>query len=336
MDTNTAKQPTEQKKQELQEKVEQLKQEKTTLSNQAREIVGSSAFEQADKLAQKPLSNDEPLSFEKSFDTNSQAKADEINDIGLESQTPQEQSSYAIIPPDVSEGVKYQKYRNTGVDYFDRKGNLSLLDAYLAKQLGLNVRYNFHKIDMKVDNRTRNVNLTKSYNDFANSLSSIKKLGLGQGSIANASSGNMLVDSIGKLGDKTLLGYVNILTDARAANASNKAIFATTLGRGNRLLKSQEDELNSLFADTTNNAERSAKVNAISMQNLIADLEVSLHMQKANGMVNPQLIQSRQNVINTAKEVQALYANGDWKTKEGIKNNSIKLFAYLKELDKHL
>lgn len=336
MDTNTAKQPTEQKKQELEEKVEQLKQEKTTLSNQAIEIMGSSAFEQADKLAQKPLSNDEPLSFEKSFDTNSQAKADEMNDIGLESQTPQEQSNYTIVPPDVSEGVKYQKYRNTGVDYFDRKGNLSLLDAYLAKQLGLNVSYNFHKIDMKVDNRTRNVNLTKSYNDYAAAVVNIKKVGMGQASIANASSGNMLVDSIGKLGDKTLLGYVNFLTDARAANASNKAIFATTLGRGNKLLKSQEAELDSLFADTTNNAERSAKVNAISMQNLIADLEVSLHMQKANGMVNPQLIQSRQNVINTAKEVQALYANGDWKTKEGIKNNSIKLFAYLKELDKHL
>ncbi len=234
MDTNTAKQPTEQKKQELEEKVEQFKQEKTTLPNQAREIMGSSAFEQADKLAQKLQNNDEPLSFEKSFDTNSQAKADEINDIGLESQTPQEQSNYAIIPPDVSEGVKYQKYRNTGVDYFDRKGNLSLLDAYLAKQLGLNVSYNFHKIDMKVDNRTRNVNLTKSYNDFANSLSSIKKLGLGQGSIANASSGNIVVDSLGKLGDKTLLGYVNFLTDARAANASNKAIFATTLGRGQK------------------------------------------------------------------------------------------------------
>ena len=336
MDTNTAKQPTEQKKQELEEKVEQFKQDKTTLQNQAREIMGSSAFEQADKLAQKPLSNDEPLSFEKSFDTNSQAKADELTNIGLESQSQSQNEPYTIIPPDVSEGVKYQKYRNTGVDYFDRKGNLSLLDAYLAKQLGLNVSYNFHKIDMKMDNRTRNVNLTKSYNDFANSLSSIKKLGLGQGSIANASSGNMLVDSIGKLGDKTLLGYVNFLTDARAANASNKAIFATTLGRGNKLLKSQEDELNSLFADTTNNAERSAKVNAISMQNLIADLEVSLHMQKANGMVNPQLIQSRQNVINTAKEVQALYANGDWKTKEGIKNNSIKLFAYMKELDRHL
>ena len=174
MDTNTAKQPTEQKKQELEEKVEQFKQEKTTLPNQAREIMGSSAFEQADKLAQKPLSNDEPLSFEKSFDTNSQGKADELTNIGLESQSQSQNEPYTIIPPDVSEGVKYQKYRNTGVDYFDRKGNLSLLDAYLAKQLGLNVSYNFHKIDMKVDNRTRNVNLTKSYNDFANSLSSIK------------------------------------------------------------------------------------------------------------------------------------------------------------------
>lgn len=336
MDTNTAKQPTEQKKQELEEEVEQFKQDKTTLPNQAREIMGSSAFEQADKLAQKPQNNDEPLSFEKSFDTNSQAKADEYNDIGLESQTPQEQSNYAIIPPDVSEGVKYQKYRNTGVDYFDRKGNLSLLDAYLAKQLGLNVSYNFHKIDMKVDNRTRNVNFTKAYNDYADSMGDLKKLMAGQASIAKAASGNTLEDSLIKIGDKTFLGLYNGLTDSRAANISNKAIYARTLSKKGRPLKSQEDELNSLYADTTNNPERSAKVNAIAIQNLIADLEVSLHIQKSSGVVNPQVIQARQNTINTAKEVQALYANGDWKTKEGINNNSIKLFTYMKQLDKHL
>nr|WP_317405029.1 hypothetical protein [uncultured Helicobacter sp.] len=300
------------------------------------EQVGSSAFEQADKLTQKPQSNDEPLSFEKSFDTNSQAKADELINVGLQSQSQSQNEPYAITPPDVSEGVKYQKYRNTGVDYFDRKGNLSLLDAYLAKQLGLNVSYNFHKIDMKVDNRTRNVNFTKSYNDYATALASIKKVGMGQASIANADSGNTLGDSLRKKGDKVLLGFYNGLTDARAANVSNKAIYATTLGRGNKLLKSQEVELDSLFADTTNNAERSAKVNTITLQNLIADLEVSLHIQKSSGVLNPQAIQARQNTINTAKEVQALFANGDWKSKEGIHNNSIKLFTYLKELDKHL
>lgn len=339
MDTNMKERTEQEKQAKMQEKVENYKQEQLSLSNQAKESQGNAAKQVNDSLkssSQTSQEQKEPFDLYAGLVPDSQGKADELTNIGLESQSQSQNEPYTIIPPDVSEGVKYQKYRNTGVDYFDRKGNLSLLDAYLAKQLGLNVSYNFHKIDMKVDNRTRNVNLTKSYNDYAAAVVNIKKVGMGQASIANASSGNMFVDSIGKLGDKTLLGYVNFLTDARAANASNKAIFATTLGRGNKLLKSQEAELDSLFADTTNNAERSAKVNAISMQNLIADLEVSLHMQKANGMVNPQLIQSRQNVINTAKEVQALYANGDWKTKEGIKNNSIKLFTYLKELDKHL
>lgn len=338
MDTNTAKQPTEQKKQELEEKVEQFKQEKTTLPNQAREIMGSSAFEQADKLAQKPQNNDEPLSFEKSFDTNSQAKADEINDIGLESQTPQEQSNYAIIPPDVSEGVKYQKYRNTGVDYFDRKGNLSLLDAYLAKQLGLNVSYNFHKIDMKVDNRTRTADYSKSLNDFTdtaiNATQTVKSLL----SIANGDTGRMMTDVTLKGLDKAGKGLVNQLTGSRAAGFSLKNnVYSSLSKKGGRPLASDTKAWNDLTGDITLNTERGASLASIGLQNDVATLQHKLAVMKASSFASPQSIQSYENTINTFKEIQALINNeSGWKSKENIKENGIKLFYLTTKLESYL
>lgn len=339
MDTNIQNELT--KQEDIEQTIKKLE-ENSKLEPQAYKIAQTPSLNQAQDLLKSPQKPQEqnaqeqnmPLNFGDSFITDSAKLANEItNEVQTQEQT--QENNDMIVPPDVSEGVKYQKYRNTGVDYFDKKGNLSLLDAYLAKQLGLKVSYNFHKIDMKVDNRTRNVNFTKAQNDFAQALSNFQKVGMGQVSIAKSASGNTLYDALTKIGDKTFLGFYNGLTDSRAANTSNKAIFAAAMNRGGKLLKSQEQELNSLFADTTNNAQRSAKVNAITLQNLIADLEVSLHTQKTSGIINPQVIQARQNMINTAKEAHAIFANGDWKSKESIKNNSIKLFAFMGEIQKY-
>ena len=330
MDTNTAKQPTEQKKQELQEKVEQLKQEKTTLSNQAREIVGSSAFEQADKLAQKPLSNDEPLSFEKSFDTNSQAKADEINDIGLESQTPQEQSSYAIIPPDVSEGVKYQKYRNTGVDYFDRKGNLSLLDAYLAKQLGLNVSYNFHKIDMKVDNTSRIRQSVSGRNRFNKANANFMKLGSNALSFGNAEWKNdrHYLERVGATGIDKVFGSLtnaNVPQDVLLAmiknNTADNLSLGTPQGASNKNKEMAED-IYKTYADT----ERVFTAVGELFTNNIAEMEAGLMDMKISGTHNPREIQMLENQLATAKKVQQLFRESN---KGNMKNNSIAIMATL-------
>ncbi len=261
MDTNTQKELTEQKKQELEEKVERFNQKKTTLPNQARETMGSSAFEQADKLAQKPLSNDEPLSFEKSFDTNSQAKADKLTNIGLESQTPQNQSSYAIIPPDVSEGVKYQKYRNTGVDYFDRKGNLSLLDAYLAKQLGLNVSYNFHKIDMKVDNTSRIRQSVSGRNRYNKASANFMKLGSNALSFGNAEWKNdrHYLERVGATGIDKVFGSLtntNVPQDVLLAmiknNTADNLSLGTPQGASNKNKEMAED-IYKTYADTETN-----------------------------------------------------------------------------------
>ena len=335
MDTNTAKQPTEQKKQELQEKVEQFKQEKTTLPNQARETMGSSAFEQADKLAQKPQNNGEPLSFEKSFDTNSQAKADEINDIGLESQPPQEQSSYAIIPPDVSEGVKYQKYRNTGVDYFDRKGNLSLLDAYLAKQLGLNVSYNFHKIDMKVDNTSRIRQSVSGRNRYNKASANLLKLGSNALSFGNAEWKNdrHYLERVGATGIDKVFGSLtnaNVPQDVLLAmiknNTADNLSLGTPQGASNKNKEMAED-IYKTYADT----ERVFTAVGELFTNNIAEMEAGLIDMKVSGTHNPREIQMLENQLATAKRVQQLFRESN---KENMKNNSIAIMAELAKAQK--
>ena len=45
--------------------------------------------------------------------------------------------------------------RNTGISYFDNKQNLTLLDAYIAKQLGLKTDRLVHKFDVRSDNKHR-------------------------------------------------------------------------------------------------------------------------------------------------------------------------------------
>lgn len=324
MDTNTAKQP-----------IEQKKQEKTTLQNQAREIMRSSAFEQADKLAQKPLSNDEPLSFEKSFDTNSQAKADEMNDIGLESQTPQEQSNYTIVPPDVSEGVKYQKYRNTGVDYFDRKGNLSLLDAYLAKQLGLNVSYNFHKIDMKVDNTSRIRQSVSGRNRYNKASANFMKLGSNALSFGNAEWKNdrHYLERVGATGIDKVFGSLtnaNVPQDVLLAmiknNTADNLSLGTPQGASNKNKEMAED-IYKTYADT----ERVFTAVGELFTNNIAEMEAGLIDMKVSGTHNPREIQMLENQLATAKRVQRLFRESN---KENMKKNSIAIMAELAKVQK--
>lgn len=335
MDTNTQKELTEQKKQELEEEVERFNQKKTTLLNQARETVGSSAFEQADKLIQKPQSNDEPLSFEKSFDTNSQAKADELINVGLQSQSQSQNEPYAITPPDVSEGVKYQKYRNTGVDYFDRKGNLSLLDAYLAKQLGLNVSYNFHKIDMKVDNTSRIRQSVSGRNRFNKASANFMKLGSNALSFGNAEWKNdrHYLERVGATGIDKVFGSLtnaNVPQDVLLAmiknNTADNLSLGTPQGASNKNKEMAED-IYKTYADT----ERVFTAVGELFTNNIAEMEAGLMDMKVSGTHNAREIQMLENQLATAKRVQQLFRESN---KENMKDNSIAIMAELAKAQK--
>lgn len=326
MDTNTAKQPTEQKKQELQEKVEQFKEEKTTLPNQAREIMGSTAFEQADKLAQKPLSNDEPLSFEKSFDTNSQAKADELTNIGLESQSQSQNEPYTIIPPDVSEGVKYQKYRNTGVDYFDRKGNLSLLDAYLAKQLGLNVSYNFHKIDMKVDNSTRNINFTKSMNDIREQEAWHNKAVAGVLSVVLQQSGGADEAVQKEISRSPIGGLLNLSASDLAASENLVNLHAEKTKVGNYGIEKQYERSKELLKNSTQTPNRALEVMIVPLQRNLYDMKATLRHMKASN-AHPAYIKETQDLINSYENQINTLRNITGKDLNTQRQGALSLFA---------
>lgn len=335
MDTNTQKELTEQKKQELEEEVERFNQKKTTLLNQARETVGSSAFEQADKLIQKPQSNDEPPNFEKSFDTNSQAKADELINVGLQSQSQSQNEPYAITPPDVSEGVKYQKYRNTGVDYFDRKGNLSLLDAYLAKQLGLNVSYNFHKIDMKVDNTSRIRQSVSGRNRFNKASANFMKLGSNALSFGNAEWKNdrHYLERVGATGIDKVFGSLtnaNVPQDVLLAmiknNTADNLSLGTPQGASNKNKEMAED-IYKTYADT----ERVFTAVGELFTNNIAEMEAGLMDMKVSGTHNAREIQMLENQLGTAKRVQQLFRESN---KGNMKDNSIAIMAELAKAQK--
>lgn len=335
MDTNTQKELTEQKKQELEEEVERFNQKKTTLLNQAREAVGSSAFEQADKLTQKPQSNDEPPNFEKSFDTNSQAKADELINVGLQSQSQSQNEPYAITPPDVSEGVKYQKYRNTGVDYFDRKGNLSLLDAYLAKQLGLNVSYNFHKIDMKVDNTSRIRQSVSGRNRFNKASANFMKLGSNALSFGNAEWKNdrHYLERVGATGIDKVFGSLtnaNVPQDVLLAmiknNTADNLSLGTPQGASNKNKEMAED-IYKTYADT----ERVFTAVGELFTNNIAEMEAGLMDMKVSGTHNAREIQMLENQLATAKRVQQLFRESN---KGNMKDNSIAIMAELAKAQK--
>lgn len=100
--------------------------------------------------------------------------ADEINNTINEALPPPTPAAPQDLQNEKYEGSYLDQRRNTGVAYFDKKEHLSLMDAYLAKQLGLNVAYVFHKMDIKSDNTHRVTNQTKAVNDITRHLANAK------------------------------------------------------------------------------------------------------------------------------------------------------------------
>ena len=333
MDSNMKERTEQEKQAKMQEKVENYKQEQLSLLNQAKESQGNAAKQVNDSLkssSQTSQEQKEPFDLYAGLVPDSQAKAGEYNDIGLQSQTPQEQSNYTIVPPDVSEGVKYQKYRNTGVDYFDRKGNLSLLDAYLAKQLGLNVSYNFHKIDMKVDNTSRIRQSVSGRNRFNKANANFMKLGSNALSFGNAEWKNdrHYLERVGATGIDKVFGSLtnaNVPQDVLLAmiknNTADNLSLGTPQGASNKNKEMAED-IYKTYADK----ERVFTAVGELFTNNIAEMEAGLMDMKISGTHNPREIQMLENQLATAKKVQQLFRESN---KGNMKNNSIAIMATL-------
>ena len=63
-------------------------------------------------------------------------------------------------------------YRNTGISYFDNKEHLSLADAFLAKELGLNLSY----VNMDLNANVKKTDIGKAKNELAGLFADSKSL----------------------------------------------------------------------------------------------------------------------------------------------------------------
>ena len=118
--------------------------------------------------------NDSVIKDSKGLSDELNNQIDEIDGISEDSEgTPY---GYQMPQSDTYETTRYERYRNTGVAYFDKKKDLSLLDAYLAKKLGLDVKWNYHKIDMKGDFSIKNRNQGAAIENMMNSVKQAQNL----------------------------------------------------------------------------------------------------------------------------------------------------------------
>lgn len=109
----------------------------------------------------------------------SQGKADELNGMldSLKNSDIINDRGYGWSPQaDSYSTTQYRKFRNTGVDYFDSKDKLTLMDAWLAKKMGLDVKYHYQKIDLNANVDFRNKNQGKRIDDFNNSVKQTQNL----------------------------------------------------------------------------------------------------------------------------------------------------------------
>lgn len=136
--------------------------------------------------------------------------------------------------------------RNTGISYFDNKQNLTLLDAYIAKQLGLKTDRLVHKIDLRADINAKRTSITpiqKAGAEYANAFDT-----LARGFTINLV--NDKSDILGAISQKarsTLRGaYFGEATEASANNSTIYTLARLNNGFSNQLsdfrIKNAKDE----------------------------------------------------------------------------------------------
>lgn len=155
------------------------------------------------------------------------------------------------VMPQATQRSYYQKVRNTGIGYFDNKKELGFFDAYLAKKLGLDTKYVFHKIDITSDNTHRVQNYRKTIDNIVGNLQNAKDtimLSLQMGDKGTA-------DALKKMGMNITGGFLFNDKNYPIAQQSFKhnLAYAFNNGRG-QVLKADNDAINDIVKPFENQA----------------------------------------------------------------------------------
>ena len=113
-----------------------------------------------------PQSQNTPLDTNKLMFADTQTKENITNTYNPQETQSQEEFNH------LQQATTPKLYRNTGISYFDNKEHLSLADAFLAKELGLNLSY----VNMDLNANVKKTDIGKAKNELAGLFADSKSL----------------------------------------------------------------------------------------------------------------------------------------------------------------
>lgn len=126
-----------------------------------------------------------------------------------------------------------KRYRNTGISYFDNKEHLSLADAFLAKELGVNISY----VNMDLNANVKKTDIGKAKNELAGLFADSKSLLDGVSHYEKTyleQDGNTFLNShamagLGRKINDVTNGFINLSNSANEKILSRNKMDAYTL-----------------------------------------------------------------------------------------------------------
>lgn len=225
---------------------------------------------------------------------------------------------------DKYEGSRYQAQRNTGVAYFDNKRELGLLDAYLAKKLGLDIKMIFHKIDMKTDNTHRVTNYRKNQEAIMK-LMSHNNESLDLMNRANEAGITRALKGGGYVLTKGAINFKGDATDQKAQMARAFNIANNTFVDRNGNATAEGQKLVREIIQPAMNANSIARLNYNIVQKEINDTEALLSQFRYNGG-SPEQIAGMEHFLSNLKAQEQIYGE-IIKTGKITNDQSLRLMA---------
>lgn len=120
-------------------------------------------------LKYKQQQQNEPKSTFQTIDNENLLYSNDTKPIQTEEEKPQTQIKINDDEASVLQATQPQKYRNSGIAYFDNKKDLSIADAFLANYLKADIRL----IDMNVNANVKKTNMNQALNKMYSTNNSI-------------------------------------------------------------------------------------------------------------------------------------------------------------------
>ncbi|WP_066389513.1 hypothetical protein [Helicobacter himalayensis] len=230
--------------------------------------------------------------FSASFDFDNAKTAKELNkEITEQAKKPFDVLQEGTPFEEVSQKSYYQKVRNTGIGYFDNKKELGLFDAFMAKRLGLDPKYVFHKIDLTSDNTHRVQSYKKNMENIV-------------GGIKNAQDSVLIALQMGDKGTKDALKKMGInITGGFYQSKGGRDYELATAGLRNNLMYAQTGGGRRVFASDAEDARGAIKTfeNQVSTLSPISRIIDKTLLNLKADMINYKGSGARQEQINAVQ-----------------------------------